>query len=421
MFQRQLYYIYHSMRIQWQPPEELRALQEKRLRRLIDYTYRKIELYHRKFRELNVTPSDFRTLEDIQKFPLVTKADLRENFPDNVVSRDYDIDHCPKATTSGSTGQMLPIVYSRAAYDYYMAVTYRNFAALGFKPWHRYAYLRYEPIKMGTQFYENLGIMRRMYVSVFLNPEEQLKMVREFQPHAVTGYPSMMVEWAKISEKLKEPLHPLFIRSEAEILTKEAKDYMENVFGCKMYDEYGSAEFVLLAFECMHGGYHIPGDTVFVEFLRDGEPVSPGEEGDIYVTSLVSYAMPFIRYRMNDRGIPLDEMCSCGRNLPQMKLTVARDDDFLLLPSGKKVNPRLVIPPFELTHGVREFRIVQEKRDFIRVDVVPSPAFTEEEKEKLKCTLLDILGEPVEIVFDMCSEIPRGRHNRPRPIQSLAQ
>ena len=419
MITRQLYYILHSMANQWKSPEELRKIQEKRLKKLIQYAYGHTELYHRKFREANVAPSDFNTLEDLKKFPCVTKADMRESFPGGVVSNEYDLSHCLRATTSGSTGQVLHIAYSRAAYEYYMAVTYRNFAALGFKPWHRFAYTRYGPVEIGSQFYEKFGITKRKHISVFLNPAEQVAALKKFKPHAITGYPSIMMEWAKLLEGQNNSIHPLFVRTEAELLTKEAKKFMEDTFNCELYDEYGSAEFVHLVFECLDRGYHISSDSVFLEFLEDGQEVSPGEEGEIYATSLVNYAMPFIRYRMDDRGIPLDELCTCGRGFPLMKLMVARVDDFLQLPSGKKVNPRTVIPLFELGSGVREFRIMQERRDHITVDIVPKPDWTETIEQELKSSFFKILGEPVEVVFNLCEEIPRGRHNRPRPIRSL--
>jgi phenylacetate-CoA ligase len=415
---RQAYYIAQVLKNQWKSPEELKKLQQKRLKKMIEYAYEKSELYHRKFREAHVTPADFNTLEDLQKFPLITKADIRELFPQGVVSTDYRLSQCIHASTSGSTGNVLPILYSPAAYQYQMAVTYRNFAALGFKPWHKFAYTRYEPIHTGAPFYEKFGIGRNRFISVYLSSEKQLELIREFNPHAITGYPSLMIEWARLIKEQGDTINPLFIRTEAEILTKEAKQFMENVFGCELYEEYGSIEFVNLAFECAHRGYHISSDNLVLEFLEHGEPVSSGEEGEIYATSLVNYAMPFIRYKMMDRGVPVDGECSCGRGLPLMKLIEGRDDDFIQLPSGKKLSPRLVIPIFELAGEVKEFRVVQKKRDLIEVDIIPEPDFTEKTKKNLEKTFRDVLGEPVEIVFNICDKIPRGRHNRPRPVRS---
>jgi phenylacetate-CoA ligase len=408
------------MKTQWKSPEELRKLQEKKLRKLLQYCYENNAFYHQKFKENQVHPSDFETLTDIRKFPQITKADMRENYPDTVVSRGFDPSTCLKAATSGSTGQNLILIFETRAYEFYMAVTYRNFACLGYKPWHRLSYTRYEPFKIENQLYEKLGLCKRQFISVFLPYEKQVLMLKAFKPHAVTAYPSILIEWAKILKEREEKLEiPVFIRAEAEILTKEAKAFVEDIFDSSVYEEYGSAEFVQLAWECKEGGFHMSSDSIYFEFLDEtGDEVAPGEEGELFVTSLETRAMPFIRYKINDRGIPLDEVCTCGRGLPLMKLVVGRDDDFILLPSGKRVNPRMVIPLFELVPGLKEFRIVQEKRDVIIIDIMPGPAFTDSIREKLKSDILDILGEPVDITVNLCDEIPSGRHGRPRPIYS---
>ncbi|MBU7014483.1 MAG: phenylacetate--CoA ligase family protein [Theionarchaea archaeon] len=360
-------------------------------------------------------------MDDIRRFPSVNKAVMMENYPQAIVSKGFEVSDCIHAATSGSTGQNLNLVYDVRTYEYYMAITYRNFAALGYMPWHKLAYTRYESFKIENQFYEKLGITRRQFISVFSPPEKQIAMLKAFYPDAVTAYPSIMIEWAKMLKNEGETLEiPVFIRSEAEILTKEARSLIEDVFQSPIYEEYGSAEFVQFAWECKDRGYHISSDSVLLEFLDDeGEPVAPGEEGEIVVTSLEAHAMPFIRYKINDRGVPLDDVCSCGRGLPLMKLVVGRDDDFVWLPNGDRVNPRMIIPYFELAPGVKEFRIVQEREDWIRIEIITGSEFTDEVQKKLTHELYTVIKDhTVEIQFDFCEEIPRGRHNRPRPILS---
>ncbi|MGD2072925.1 MAG: AMP-binding protein [Candidatus Thorarchaeota archaeon] len=419
MFLNQLYYILKTQRIQWKTPGDITSYQQKCLREIIEHAYNTTPFYHRAFKKRGVTPADFTRIEDIVKFPFITKEEARESYPHDIISKNYNLSSCIEGTTSGSTGQNLTIAYSPESYQYYMAATYRNFTALGFKPWHRFAYTRYAPIKIGTPFYEKLGFARKKHISVFLDPEEQVHQIQSFNPTAITGYPSMMIEWAKIMQEKDGFIHPLFIRTEAEMLTKEAKRFMMDVFGCPLYEEYGSAEFVHMAFECPEGGYHISSDAVFLEFLDANDPVAPGEEGEIFITSLVNHAMPLIRYKIDDRGIPLHEFCPCGRGFSTMKLVVGRDDDFLVLPSGRKINPRQVIPIFELTTTIKEFRILQKKRDYIEIDIIPGPRWSEHEKNRLKEELLRVCGEQVIIDFNRREEIPRGRHNKPRPIQSL--
>lgn len=420
MFARQAIFLATVMKNQWKKPDALKKMQEKKLKILLHFVYQKNEFYHKKFKELNVHPSDFETLTDIRKFPIITKADMMAHYPDSIISKGVDVSTCIKAATSGSTGQNLNLIYDVRTYEYYMAITYRNFAALGYYPWHKLSYTRYEPFKIENQFYEKLGVTRRQFISVFLPLEEQIALLKRFKPDAVTAYPSILVEWAKILQERGEEIEiPVFIRAEAEILTNEARALIEDVFKSRIYEEYGSAEFVQFAWECKEKGFHMSCDSILFEFLdEDGDVVAPGEEGEIFVTALEARGMPFIRYKLNDRGVPLDGVCTCGRGLPLMKLVVGREDDFIQLPSGKKVNPRMVIPFFELAPGVKEFRIVQEKRDFIQVEIIPGVQFTDAVQSTLKTNLCSVLQEPVEISFDLCDTIPRGRHNRPRPIYS---
>ncbi|MGD2250006.1 MAG: AMP-binding protein [Candidatus Methanofastidiosia archaeon] len=420
MLPRQLYFLSEVMRTQWKDPAELKKLQEKKVRKILQYAYKNNRFYHDFYKKHNVSPSDFKTLDDIRKFPQTTKRHMLENYPDNIVSKGYNHLEMIKASTSGSTGQNLNLVYDKRVYEHYMAVTYRNLSALGYKPWHRLLYTRYEPFKIENTFYQKFGVIPRKWISVWLSTEEQIKMLRKFKPHALTVYPSIAVEWAKTLKQQGEHFNiPVFIRAEAEILTKEAKELIEEIFGCTVYEEYGSAEFVVFAWECQERGYHMSVDNVYMEFLDDeGEPVAPGEEGEIIATALEAKAMPFIRYKINDRGVPLDGQCPCGRTLPLMKLVVGRDDDFLWLPSGNRVNPRQVIPHFELAPGIKEFKIVQEKKDYLSIDIIPGPEFTKEEQQKLKKKLMDVIQEEITIEFNLRDEIPQGRHGRPRPILS---
>lgn len=418
MFLRQMYYFQQIMRNQWKSPEELERLQEKKLKHMLRHAYRNTPFYHTKFRKAGVHPSDFQSMRDLSKFPVTTKEELRQNYPHNTIAGDYNLSKGVEMHTSGSTGKVFTFFCSDAALDYHMVVSYRNFVVLGYKPWEKLAYTRYAPLEIGRHWYDRFGLVRRIHINVFEPVEAQVKIIRQNQPKAITGYPSILLEWAKTIEREKIKINPRFIRTEAELLTKEAREYLENVFGCSVYDEYGSSEMVQYAFECKEHGYHMSVDNTIMEFLEDGEPVAPDEEGEIFATSLAKYGMPFIRYQLYDRGVPGGGSCPCGRGLPLMKLVVGRDDDFIILPSGKKVGPRLVIPLFEVVPGIDEFRVVQERKDVVVIEIVKGEKYTQAMEDALKENLLHVLDEPVDLRFSHVDEIPKGRHNRPRPVIS---
>ncbi len=84
-----------------------------------------------------------------------------------------------------------------------------------------------------------------------------------------------------------------------------------------------------MAWECRHSGdLHTCDDGVLVEVLRDGRPAEPGERGEVVVTNLHAYAMPFIRYRIGDlatRGAP----CGCGAPFSTIGEITGTDDRLL--------------------------------------------------------------------------------------------
>ena len=80
-------------------------------------------------------------------------------------------------------------------------------------------------------------------------------------------------------------------------------------------------EFSGIAYECeAHVGHHVVGEGYIVEVLKDGRPAAPGEIGEVVVTDLNNYCLPFIRYRIGDLAEALDpnETCACGRGLPRI-------------------------------------------------------------------------------------------------------
>src|SRR5258707_764531 len=108
--------------------------------------------------------------------------------------------------------------------------------------------------------------------------------------------------------------------SSSQTLPASSRAVMEDAFGCKVFDKYGAREFSGIAYECeAHEGHHVVAEGYIVETLRDGQPAKPGEVGEIVITDLNNYCMPFIRYRIGDLAEVLPEAtCRCGRGAPRL-------------------------------------------------------------------------------------------------------
>ena len=142
--------------------------------------------------------------------------------------------------------------------------------------------------------------------------------LKRFQPDVLYGYPNAIREFAEYiqGEKL-EPITVGKIFCTAEKLSEGTRNTLEEVFSGEVFNLYNTREHGCIGFECRkHNGFHIDIGNVHVEIMEDGKPVPAGQPGEIVVTDLLNYGMPFIRSRIGDRGALSPEPCDCGINLP---------------------------------------------------------------------------------------------------------
>ena len=71
---------------------------------------------------------------------------------------------------------------------------------------------------------------------------------------------------------------------------------------------------------------------------ESGEPLAPGAEGELVLTSLRREASPVVRYRTRDRSVLIDEPCACGSPFRRLRRLSGRTDDMLVV-RGENVFP----------------------------------------------------------------------------------
>jgi phenylacetate-CoA ligase len=398
---------YTAMKVyknQYVTPETLRRLQEKRIKFLVNFAYKNSPIYHQKLRDAGITPQDITRLEDIQKIPLIAKEEIRAVFPQGIVTPRVGQENYTVKTTSGTSGSVFTVLYNREAEAHFRAISYRDHLAQGLRPWHRFFVLYHDPAQLNSS--SKNPFQRVRGVSGVLPEEELVELARGFQPDFMGGHPSAYVAMARVvkNKEIKD-LNPQTILLGGEVAYPSYRTYIEKVFKCRTLNRYGAYETYSVAWECQNHNMHINADSVLVEFLKEGEPVAPGERGEIVVTNLWNKAMPLIRYRMGDIGIPSEESCECGRTLPLMKDLEGRADDFIVLPSGRAVPPTRLIPPFFLTPHVDQFKMIQDTPSDIKIHIVPRGTLSEEEERALLNQIRDVLQEPVNIEIERVEEI----------------
>jgi phenylacetate-CoA ligase len=408
------------MKQQWLTTSELEEIQRKMLRGVIKHAYENVPFYHQKFRSVGIKPDDIETVDDLIKIPITTKQEIRDNFPDGVIAKGFNINKCWVTHTSGSTGMPLTVVYDEKDDDYQKAIALRPNLTCGQKIRSRWASFTTPDHIVPKKWFQDLGFFSPKFISIFDSVKEHIQIIEKFNPDVLDGFSSSIYLLAKEIEKTgNDKIHPRIIFGTAETLTDEMRRYINSVFGVKTYDQFGSVELARIAWECSeHCGYHSDMDAVVTEFLRSGEPVASGESGEIVCTGLYQYAMPFIRYAIGDIGIPSDEKCPCGRGLPLIKAIEGRKDAFIQVPNGEIFSPIIWTLLMRYYSDISQFKVIQEKINLIRMQIVKGKGFSQETIDRVKRDVKNVLGEEVHVEVEVVDEIPREKSGKVRSVIS---
>lgn len=427
MLARRAFYLYQLRRNLRLDPSKLREMQRKRLRAIIKHAYENVPFYHRKFQEAGIKPDNIKSVADMAKIPMTTKAEIQGSSLEDVVAINVDVNRCTKTMTSGSTGLPLIVISDEKTEDFYTALWARAFFENGLRLKDKMVTIRdprYFP-KNGGRF-ESLArtiIGKRKYISVFEDVKLQLRLLEDYSPDVIRGYPSSLAILADVCRKKGSRFKPRLVFTGAELLDKGLRKLISSVFECEVFDHYGCVEFSLLMWECReHTGYHMNIDSAVIEFVKNGEAVAPGERGEIVCTTLVNYAMPLIRYRLGDAGIPTEEQCSCGRSLPLLKTLEGRTDDFLTALDGRIISPTIFSPyPFESLEGIRQFKVIQERRDELKIQLVAKESFLSDKQvfDKARKEIEKVFGEGMQVDFQLLEKIDSDSHKLRKVISHV--
>jgi phenylacetate-CoA ligase len=363
-------------RAPFESPDEVGRHQLRRLSALLAHAEQRVPYYRELFRSLGATSGDIRTLDDFARLPILTKDILRERWRD-LIRDDVPLERLHRHYSGGSTGVPLTFYRERAYMDASDAGTYRNFLQCGWRLGEMVAFFwgsNERLQRMSRPEFELRQRARRMYQfdPFHSGPEEMETWLRRWPqlgPAIAFGYASTLARFAEFIESTGRRVAPLRgVFTTAEKLYPQQRTVIRRVFGCRVYDLYGSSEVQNIAAECPHGRLHVNADFVVVEVDR---PSTPGVAPPLILTSLWNYAMPFIRYRNEDCANLVDERCGCGNNFPLMTLDVARVSDNFVLPDGRVVHGEFFTHLMYGSEGIRTFQFHQTAPDRITLWVVP--------------------------------------------------
>jgi phenylacetate-CoA ligase len=403
-------------RTQFASAEEVRALQEGRLRALLDHAYTRVPFYRTRFQEAGLVPSDVRGLEDMRALPVLEKAQVQAHA-NEMLSADWPEEDLIRNQTGGSIGRPVTFFLSHDRWESRVAGTYRHNRWAGLELGDRLAVLWGAPQdQSATNWRARLRtalLEPQLFLDTACITEEKLRAFAEalarFRPKVILAYARAILLLARYLESHQlSAFQPQSIITSAEAITADERQLVREVFGCPVFDRYGCREFSVVASECdRHDGLHTMAEGLHVEVVRGRQPAPAGEPGSILVTDLMNRAMPMIRYRIGDVGLWADGLCPCGRSLPRLRQVEGRVTDFVIGTEGQ-----LVSGVFLATYVVAQrsslgqVQIRQDRRGRIRYLLRPGVGFREtEDVAYLTEASRRFLGAGVAVEFEFVDEL----------------
>lgn len=395
---------------QWLDRSRLLELQFARLREHVEFAYNHTAYYRRLLDEHDLAPARIKSFDDFRRIPPLTRQLLRENFS-ALQSHGARLGRVQRLSTGGSTGAPVTVLVD-VSVGIDLAVRHRAHRWFGAEPGAREIVLWGSPIELGRQdFARSLRdwLLNSKLLSAFDLSESALarysRAIECHRPEVMYGYASAFYVLARYLERIGwRPSWQLkAVFTTAEPLLDFQRQTIQSVFRCPVAVEYGARDAGNLADECPHGRLHIPAESTIME--TDGHTADG--LGEILVTNLYSPAMPIIRYRTGDMG-ELDEgQCACGRTLPLLKRVEGRRTDFLVTPTGRILHALGVIYVLREIGTIKEFQVVQEALDRVRVEVVPEVTFSDGDRAVIERRIQTLMGQEVKVLVHVTEHIVR--------------
>ena len=411
--------------------DELQALQLERLKWSLKHAYDNVEHYRKKFDAAGAKPSDLKTLDDLAKFPLTNKSDLRETYPFGMFAVPMD-QVVRLHASSGTTGKPTVVGYTAHDIDTWTNCMARSIRAAGARPGDK-VHVAYGYGLFTGGLGAHYGSERLGLVTIPMSggmTERQVQLITDFKPDIIMVTPSYMLAIADEMEKQGLDPRQCSLRIGifgAEPWTNEMRRQIERRLSLDAIDIYGLSEVMGpgVAQECVEtkDGLTVWEDHFYPEVIdpATGRVLPDGEQGELVFTSLTKEALPVIRYRTRDltRLLP-----GTARTMRRMEKITGRSDDMMII-RGVNVFPtqieELILKQPELSpHYVMELT-KSGPLDHLAVLVEIQPGAQDQDSAaRLAHNIKSLIGVSAEVKIVPINTIERSIGKAKRVIDKRA-
>lgn len=369
-----------------------------KLMKIVEHAYNTTVLYTILAQEKGMSIENIAKC-DIQSIPVIEKEYIMEKESGSL-SSDYIVkayrEELMNMRSSGSTGKYLNLYWDKADFTRSLLPLWiyrKKYYGINVedKMCFFYTSMSVGNIEQRTYLYKNqLGFAKtNLCMNELANIYVEMK---NFQPKWISIQPSMAVLLCQCIRKYQlSGLESIeYIEFTGEMLSESVRKEVEDIFKCKTANQYGANETNSMAYECPYGNLHILQSNVYIEVLDEHDKVvSEGKEGNICVTSLTNRAMPFIRYKIGDRGFKKTNVkCLCGNCNDIIDITAGRQNDFVISENGEKINAYVFVRAIDninmmLEGVIKQFQVEQLDTNRFLIKLAMDETVNEEQIQEM--------------------------------------
>lgn len=402
--------------------------QTTQLRQVLVHAFKTVPYYKEVLQRLGFTLHVLKQFEitDLGRLPFLEKGTLKQFGRTKLISTKRELGG-EFFESSGSTGTPTSILYSHEMHQrvhgaYESRV--RNWAGVNrFMPRAIIGGRRIVPEgNSRPPYYRYNCIESQLYLSAYHISKETVKGyldgITRYKSQYMTGYAMSNFFLARfmLEAGLQPPKMKAVVTS-SEKLTFQMRELFSKVYGCKTFDGWSGVENCGLISENEYGQLLVSPDVGIIEILdKEGNPVKPGQSGEIVCTGFLNFDQPLIRYKIGDYAtLASDQTTKCGRSMPVIEEIVGRIEDVVIGKDGREMVRFHGV--FVNLPSVIEAQLIQQEVDVFHINIVPVGSLSDVDKELIIKRLESQLGT-VKITFEELDKIPRGANGKFKSVVS---
>jgi phenylacetate-CoA ligase len=412
-------------RLEQAPAAEIRRLHEQRLEDLLRHAGENTDYYREVLGDCRVVRDGRVDLGWFETIPLLTRDIIRDQEARLRARRLPPGRSAYMNRTGGSTGEPIRYWQDNHYWDVNVATKLYHFSVVGKnlgEPELKLSGSDRDVLReTGTRRarLEKFLYNRRIMTCRQLGEREIeaiLDEIETFRPKSIWGYIDALYTIAEhINHTGRWLAHaPAAILGGAGTLFPQMAESIRQAFRAPAINFYGSREMGDVACECQEAdGLHISFHSHRVEVLDNIGRNVEDEDGNFVLTALHNYAMPFIRYRIGDRGRLTRRACACRRGFPLLENVSGRSMEAFVRADGAIISPVYIIASIGyLTEPelVRRIQYIQEDYTRVLVKLVPAAGASAEDLRghchKVCMKLQEVMGQDCEVHFEFVDDIP---------------